>query len=55
MSTRFSRYGLAALSLFLCFGLAACGGGGNSGIGGGDSDKPAARPDTPTPALSCAP
>lgn len=55
MSTRFSRYGLAALSLFLCFGLAACG-GGSSGIGGGDSDKPAAaRPDTPTPALSCAP
>lgn len=69
MTTRSSRYGLAAAGLLLCLGLAACGGGGGGSSGASlpilppgqtppaGSTPPAGgdQPGQPTPALKCAP
>ncbi|WP_082548916.1 hypothetical protein [Variovorax sp. Root473] len=62
MTSRSSRYGLAAAGFLLCLSLAACGGGG--GGGGGLPVLPPTGPTPPTttpeqpgptPALKCAP
>jgi hypothetical protein len=61
MTTRSSRYGLAAAGLLLCLSVAACGGGGggNGGLpvlppGAGGGTPP--QPEQPAaPVLKCAP
>ncbi|MEZ5664577.1 MAG: hypothetical protein R3E94_13770 [Burkholderiaceae bacterium] len=60
MTTRFTRYGLAALGLFFCFNLAACGGGWgdadpSQGALAGKSAQLPENSAADTPTLKCAP